>query len=178
MRYLAVPDFRAKGVADARVAPMSIAVLRPESGEKLVPAPTLLLDTRGKEFPSEARVSVEEALRTCVPPAAHPDPRAVAAAVSFMMEEELEDLATAYDGAVVDADLALLPVPPAPRPLRATTTGRTSSSARSSAKTRVGSIAPRARIWSRSRRPSRRAGTSSTTRRASPRRRARSSRRR
>ena len=116
LRYLAVPDFRAKGVADARVAPMSIAVLRPESGEKLVPAPTLLLDTRGKEFPSEACVSVEEALRTCVPPAAHPDPRAVAAAVSFMMEEELEDLATAYDGAVVDADLALLPVPPAPRP--------------------------------------------------------------
>ena len=115
LRYLAVPDFRAKGVADARVAPMSIAVLRPESGEKLVHAPTLLLDTRGKEFPS-ARVSVEEALRTCVPPAAHPDPRAVAAAVSFMMEEELEDLATAYDGAVVDADLALLPVPPAPRP--------------------------------------------------------------
>ena len=116
MRYLAVPDFRAKGVADARVAPMSIAVLRPESGEKLVPAPTLLLDTRGKEFPSEACVSVEEALRTCVPPAAHPDPRTVAAAVSFMMEEELEDLATAYDGAVVDADLALLPVPPSRSP--------------------------------------------------------------
>ena len=115
MRYLAVPDFRAKGVADARVAPMSIAVLRPESGEKPVHAPTLLLDTRGKEFPS-ARVSVEEALRTCVPPAAHPDPRAVAAAVSFMMEEELEDLATAYDGAVVDADLAPLPVPPSPAP--------------------------------------------------------------
>ena len=115
LRYLAVPDFRAKGVADARVAPMSIAVLRPESGEKPVHAPTLLLDTRGKEFPS-ARVSVEEALRTCVPPAAHPDPRAVAAAVSFMMEEELEDLATAYDGAVVDADLAPLPVPPSPAP--------------------------------------------------------------
>ena len=50
------------------------------------------------------------------PPAAHPDPRAVAAAVSFMMEEELEDLATAYDGAVVDADLAPLPVPPSPAP--------------------------------------------------------------
>ena len=43
LRYLAVPDFRAKGVADARVAPMSIAVLRPESGEKPVHAPTLLV---------------------------------------------------------------------------------------------------------------------------------------
>ena len=74
LRFLAVPDFRAKGVAGARVAPMSVAAVQPGIDGKLSNARTLLLlDTAGKEFPSSG-VSFREALETCVPPDAHPDP--------------------------------------------------------------------------------------------------------
>jgi hypothetical protein len=112
LRFLAVPDFRAKGVAGARVAPMSVAAVQPGIDGKLSNARTLLLlDTAGKEFPSSG-VSFREALETCVPPDAHPDPRDMAATENFMIEDEVDDLATAYDAAVVDADLLPLTLPP------------------------------------------------------------------
>jgi hypothetical protein len=112
LRFLAVPDFRAKGVAGARVAPMSVAAVQPGIDGKLSNARTLLLlDTAGKEFPSSG-VSFREALETCVPSDAHPDPRDMAATENFMIEDEVDDLATAYDAAVVDADLLPLTLPP------------------------------------------------------------------